>query len=520
MKWSNYQKAIFEDVANGQGSTIVEALAGSSKTTSLVQSLNYLPKDASWLLVAFNKRIAEELKTRAPAGGEIQTLHALGLKAVSRTFPGITVEPDKVNILLSKVLSKADQELDNRTLPYKIAKGVSLAKAFLATTVEEIDDVLDEFGDILPVEMEREPFINHILFTLDLCKRKNLVLDFDDMIWFPNVLKINIPKYDNIFVDEGQDLNKAQIEFVLKMSGQKSRTFVFMDKHQAIYLWRGADANSMARFQEALKAKTLPLSITYRCPKAVVTEAQVYVPALEAAPNAMDGKVERINYAQMYKMAKPGCFIISRKNAPLMKAALNFLKNKIPCNIQGRDIGDNLSSLIKKSRAKTLDKLIAYIERWKEKEIARLIKKGKDENSLAIDKADCLISLAGGCASISELKSTINTLFSDTDDRNRIILSSTHKAKGLERDVVFLLWGTYSEHTQEEINLKYVAITRAKKELYFVEYGKDKESKSADKIIKPKKSKKEEYPTFDMGSLDDISHIEQDLGIYDEQLYY
>jgi superfamily I DNA/RNA helicase len=81
---------------------------------------------------------------------------------------------------------------------------------------------------------------------------------------------------------------------------------------------------------------------------------------------------------------------------------------------------------------------------------------------------------------VAEVLSAIERLFSDQKPENAVILSSTHKAKGLERDRVWLLQDTYLRSrrnrlgvwegpSQEEKNLFYVAVTRAKSELVLVE---------------------------------------------------
>lgn len=70
---------------------------------------------------------------------------------------------------------------------------------------------------------------------------------------------------------------------------------------------------------------------------------------------------------------------------------------------------------------------------------------------------------------MQEIKDKIDGLFSDTDAANRIMLSTTHKAKGLERDRVWILMDTYRpKKSTEEANLYYVAVTRARKSLFKV----------------------------------------------------
>lgn len=473
--WNKYQLDIFKNTQDGKNNLLVEALAGSGKTSTLLESLKYLPEDKTWLLVAFNKSIAKELKDRAPDSdnGEVSTLHSLGLKSLGKTFKQITVDFDKADKIVNKLLG--DKE-DTKELRYSVIKGMSLAKGYLAETKEEIDDVLDEHDLDPPPDVERDTFIYHIIDAMEASKRNVKQIDFDDMIWLPNVLKVEISKYDMVFIDESQDLNKAQIHLALKTVQPKPKTkkskpegriIAYGDSAQAIYKFRGADSNAMNYLKQTLQAKSLPLSITYRCPLSVVKEAQKFVPALEAAPNAIEGKVAYISLEEMKKIAKPGCFILSRVNAPLIGLALGFLKQGIPVNIQGRDLGNNLQSLIKRSRCKQLDKFLEWLDRWSKKECKRLSDRGKD-TLLITDKVDCLVALASSVDNLSDLKSYLDRLFTDVDDKNKIILSSVHRVKGMERENVFLLWDTFKSFNQEEKNIKYVGITRSLQNLYFV----------------------------------------------------
>jgi len=70
-------------------------------------------------------------------------------------------------------------------------------------------------------------------------------------------------------------------------------------------------------------------------------------------------------------------FILSRINAPLIGLALYFIKEKIPANIQGKDIGNNLLSLIRRSKCKKLPSFLSWLDKWSEKQIKRLNQKKK-----------------------------------------------------------------------------------------------------------------------------------------------
>ena len=94
------------------------------------------------------------------------------------------------------------------------------------------------------------------------------------------------------------------------------------------------------------------------------------------------------------------------------------------------------------------------------------------------DRHDCLLAFAEGAATVDDVTRRIEAVF--TDDRNGkgIKLSSIHKAKGLEAKRVFLLephgatvphpMAKTSWQREQEMNLRYVAITRAIEELVYV----------------------------------------------------
>ena len=462
MKWSKYQKDIFNNISEGEGHSIIEACAGSGKTTVLVEGLNHIPPAKSWLMVAFNKKIADEMKKRAPAfGGECKTFHSLGLRSLYSRFPKLRVDQDKTKKILNRLLDKKlwDEKV-------QLSKTISLCKGYLVEGDEFIDYIMDNH-DIDTLSLERDVFIDLVKKAIELCKKDTRSVDFDDMIFLPHVYQTQLQKYNYVFIDECQDLNNAQVKLALRSCKRNGRIFAVGDTNQAIYSWRGASSNAMNKLKDKLNAKSLPLSITYRCPLLIVKEAQKLVSTIKARPGAPNGIVDTITNAQLMKQAKPGCFILSRTNAPMIGIALSFIKKGIPASIQGRDIGVNLLNLIKKSRRKTLDGFLKWLDTWEKKEVDRLQKKRRKTDSVR-DKAGCIRAISDSSTDLNMVKQTIKNLFEDTDDKDRIILSSCHKSKGLERDTVFMLMSTFKGANQEELNIRYVAITRAKTALYYV----------------------------------------------------
>ncbi len=464
-EWSAFQQAIFQDIASGVGHTQVIARAGSGKTSTIIESFYHLPKGKTALMVAFNKSIQTELASRAPEGVDVLTLHSLGFRACRRAYPMLkNPDSDKLQGHIRAVIG----DENNYDLRSSIAKAVALSKSYLIDSYVDIDQLIDSHGIDL-IDENRRDFIAIVQKVMNGCKNDTARIDFDDMIWFPLVHNLRVPQYDFVFVDEAQDLSVSQIQLALKSCKSGGRIISVGDDRQAIYSFRGADSQAIPNIIKQLSAKTLPLSVTYRCAKSIADLAKNIVPDLEPAPNAEIGLVQTISENQIEQMVKPGDFILSRINAPLISWCLTLLRNNIPANIQGRDLGKSLLSLVKSSKAKTIDGLLKWLDNYREKEIERLVALKRDTNAIE-DKVECLIALCNGASSVNDVKSNIERLFHDGDDTNRVILSSTHKAKGMERDRVFMLSKTYRPGKGlEEDNLVYVAQTRAKKELYLVQ---------------------------------------------------
>lgn len=466
--WSNYQQDIFADIAKGEGNTQVDALAGTGKTSTICEGFYYVPGGKTSLMCAFNKSIQTELETRAPDGVTVLTLHSLGYRACRKAFPRIG-QPDKYK-LDGYIEAEKGKDPETFDLRNNLAKAVSLCKGYLAERPEDIDPILDRH-DVDTCGESREGFITSVLKVMNATKKDTNRVDFDDMIWFPNVHSLPLDKHGMVFIDEAQDLNLAQINLALNSVRADGRIISVGDEHQAIYGFRGADSNAIQNIVDRMQSKRMPLSVTYRCAKSIVELARTLVPALEAAPNAEEGTVSHIGEHKLEELVRPGDFILSRVNAPLIKWCLTLLKAHIPANIQGRDLGKGFVALIKKSKAKDVDGFLDWLRDYREMEVDRMVK-AKRDSSVVEDKVECLMTLCEGTKCLADVKDNIDKLFHDGDEKDRVILSSTHKAKGLERDRVFMLRDTYRPHKgTEEANLTYVAYTRAKKELYLVGKG-------------------------------------------------
>jgi DNA helicase II / ATP-dependent DNA helicase PcrA len=472
--WSDYQNAIFEDIKNGKDgeNTVVIARAGSSKTTSLVEGVKYIPKKKKTLFLAFNKSIQLELDDRINKSYiDIKTLHSCGLATIRAAFGKVAIDPDKtLNIIQAILQEKGFKKFEKQKfdLAFSLCRAVNLCKGTLIDIPSKIDVLLDKF-DIDILDMEREEFIKTICQTLRKCKETREVIDYGEMVWFPYIYGMQIKKYDRVFIDEAHDLNAAQLHIALSSCKKNGRILAVCDNFQVIYSWNGVEIESVDLLVKRLNAKVLSLPVSYRCAKNIVKLAQEIVPDIQAAPNAIDGEIKHISEDNFLLQVKPGDFVLSRINAPLIYHCLALLRMGVPANIQGKDVGNNLAYMIKKSEKTTVPEFMKWLDNWKATEIARLRAKNRDP-ILIIDKAACLETLCEGTHSLDNVLDNIKVLFNDGDSSTRAIFSTIHRSKGLQRERVFILWNTLKRNmTQEELNVEYVAITRTQKNLFIVE---------------------------------------------------
>lgn len=456
MKYSEYQKEIFREVLLGKSNVAVISRAGVGKTATILESFKYTPKNSTTIAIAFNRHIAKELKEKNKTKADVYTFHSLGLKAIGQKFGDIKVDAEKVTNILFKIL-----ERKNYSMIGDFKKAVSIAKVSLQDSPEKIYDFLDYYNiDCLP--FTKEEFAKIVIQVLRECKNLKNVVDFDDMIWFPFVYDLPLQKYDNIFIDECQDLNASQLNMSLKLKKENSRIFMFLDDKQAIYSFRCANIKYIMSFIDRIDSKRMSLPMTYRCPKKVVEFVKKYVDDYIAFEENPEGNIIEIDESDLFDNIKDDAVILSRFNAPLMELYFKLIKNKMPANIKGKDIGENLLSFIYKYKSKTIKTTINKIEKQK----VSLI---NSNNLDQLDKIDLALLVLKEVNNFSELRDLIKKVFTEVEDKNKILLSTVHSFKGGERNNVYVLERTliHSEN-QEEKNINYVAYTRTKSNLYLV----------------------------------------------------
>lgn len=486
---STFQAAIFDFITHGSGSAIVEAVAGSGKTTTITHAVKLIPRNQTVLMLAFNKVIAEELFSRINLPNvEVKTFHSLGFSAYKDTHgTRVKMDNNKLFRLINDLVDNSDLTpgekigLGSVSKIVKLGKSAGIGTKILENTEESWMSVMEhhdvafteEGEDLSPII----PICQEILF-----RSNNLtgVIDFDDMIYMPVQQGLKFRKFDWVFVDESQDVSHTQRLMLRALMKPTSRMIAVGDPCQAIYGFRGADSTAMAGIAEEFSAVTLPLSISYRCPQTVVAEAQKWVSHIQASPTADEGTVARMGKYSGEDFSRQDA-VICRNVAPLIKTAYSLISRNVPVNMLGRDIGKGLISLIKNLKAKDVSDLDEKLSDWADKELNRLSGKGENESKMdsVNDKVDCIkifISQAGKTTTVQDLIQKIESFFSDEANGN-LTLCTIHKAKGKEYDRVFILdenrffpkWAKKEWMKEQERNIVYVAVTRSKKDLFFIQ---------------------------------------------------
>lgn len=485
MNLSEWQQNIIDFVQDDDaGHGIVSAYAGSGKTFLLERVAEAIDDEESMYFGAFNTPIAAELNKRIRrANTEIRTLHSLGFMTLKRHW-GKDVNLDKegadyLGNLIEQVLPRKidpDVASDIRKLVEKCMAFVADDNA--AAADERITELMYRF-QCAPADertMEPEQYVEWARKVLVRLREPSNTICFGQMIYVPAFNRWSTGHYRRVAIDETQDMNRAQLIVAKNALHQCGRFLAVGDRWQAIYAWNGADSGSMDKIKKTFRAKEMKLPISYRAPEAVAARVRNFIPDFKARDGAPQGLVKMVDSAYMLDHWQPGDFYLSRKNAPLPKACLAALKSGVPAYIRGgKDMTKGFYELIRKSRKTDIAEFVRWIKDHAEKRIAVLMlaKQDRAAEELA-DTVAALVELSEGCDTTSELRARLDSLFADTDATGKLMVSSVHKAKGLETPEGAAVWLDEASFRSgdEEDRIRYVAETRTRDKLYLVKDNK------------------------------------------------
>ncbi len=508
---SEYQKKIFEFIEHGVGNLVIDASAGSAKTTTLIKSLELIPNDKKILFCAFNKDIVNELKKKISKKDnigniDIRTLHSLGYLMIQKNFNNYNIEINE-NKYRQFIYNNINELTSSN--PFKISKKIGLK------WVENVCSLInymrynlsESFDEIMSLVNKHEiDLVSDEIYAakdvLEWGKTFTDEVDYTDMVWLPYVLNMKPLglQYDFIFVDESQDVSVVQRELVLRCRKINTRYIFAGDQNQAIYAFSSASPESFNYLKTLPNTISLPLPISYRCAKNIVNFAKQYSPSIEYND---DGREGDIIFNESINNVNDGDMILCRNNAPLMKIYNDLIRLGKKCYIRGKDIGLNLKKIVQSTNQEKLNTdlsndgvFIRLYESLFETRDKIINQSGLDEKTVMnssimsnkLDMIKALEVLSEGLKTSSELIDKINEIFSDKK-KNGISLSTVHKAKGLEANNVFIACNslmpsksaTQKWEIEQEKNLMYVAYTRAKDKLCFLDENEFKQFTSEGK---------------------------------------
>lgn len=477
---SLYQKKVFEAVKNTNQSLLIDATAGSGKTTTIVQASYYLPKFKSKLFVAFNKSVVEELKDKFENSVECSTLHSVGWGSVLKNF-----KQKKYSLTQYKVLKVCqelfrDLKMDFKELQkfqFQISDLINMARLNLAEpNIDSLKEIIDEYDFLFSKEeIDFAVRCYQALIEYDQKRLPFRYFDFNDMIYLPVKYDLPVPQYDVVFIDECQDLNVAQQKLVDKLTKRGGRQIFVGDPNQAIYGFAGADFNSFQAIKEREDVLSLPLSISYRCPVSVVNEAKKFVPRIEAYEKALPGFVGNKNWTEI----EEGDMVVCRNNAPIFSLCIDLIEQGKKAFVRGRELEAKIAKYLNKYQYLETEKFFEKMHDELDKLEQEILKFGstnprKNKSYIAFEE---MIEIMRIVAKDSQYVIQIMEKFEEVfaEEKGAVELMSIHKAKGLERENVWFLnpelipskWAESEKDLLQESNLRFVAITRAKKNLYY-----------------------------------------------------
>lgn len=493
---SEMQTSFFSWVSGGRGCAILEAVAGSGKSTTIVRALTFIPEWVPVLILAFNAAIVTEMKEKVAALGKelgrdfrnvrVSTFHSLGFGALKKLFNcdhrAIKTDPNKLLTLAEQLWSAETVELYGSFVCdlVSLAKGEGIGTGLCHDETREWTRLIEhhdlthssyDADDETAIRLARE-LLSH---STTVAKDKRWI-DYDDMLYLP--LKWRLKHFGQgwVFIDEAQDTNparRAMARGALKVGG---RLCAVGDRRQAIYGFTGASHDALDLIAQDFNATRMPLTVSYRCPQAALEAVGHLAPEFSVHASAPRGSYRRyVTLDDALKVLKPTDAVVCRNVAPLVTLAYGLMRRRVACRILGREIGAGLVKLVKSMRAKTLDAMLEKLEAWRERETAKFLAQKKEQKADAVDdRVNCVLEFVSqldeNSRTVPKLIAAIEATFSNEDGSPRLTLMSCHKAKGLEFESVALLrsdlmpspWARQEWQQEQERNLEYVAGTRFK----------------------------------------------------------
>jgi superfamily I DNA/RNA helicase len=458
------------------------------------------------MMLAFNASAVKDLKDKVEKLGKrtgrdlrhvwVRTFHSLGLYVVKRRLGREPTIDDKKSHVLARELWGDDtlamyEDFVCDLVAFAKGQGVGVLCPDEAHTWRGIVDHHDLYLDSEEASVDTAIALARGLYKRsEVVARERALIDYDDMLLLPLVWNLRFYAQARVYTDESQDTNPTRRALAKKLLMPGGRLFAVGDRHQSIYGFTGASHDAMDLIRAEFNCAELPLTVSYRCPKASEAEVAHLVPGFRVHESAQAGRVIRSSVEDALPLFDDRAAILCRNTAPLISLAYGLMSRRIACQVAGREMGKGLIGLIKKMRAKTIDALREKLAAYRDREVDALMAKGKEQKAAGIaDRVECvetfIEALAENERTVPKLIAAVEALFARGDG---VTLSTIHKAKGREWRTVCLYrtdlmpspFARQAHQHQQELNLEYVAKTRFQETMVYL----DGELGAKKKIVK------------------------------------
>lgn len=457
------QVAILDKVRTTSSNLMINALAGTGKTATL-EMIEAIAPTKPCLYLVFNKKNATDAEKRMASTTTVRTFNSLGHRIWAKATKQFKPDGKKIPDLLRSIIDETKSRDTQRKLWdsfWQIVEGVNKARAIgyipyhhafaskrLANEID-LEASLDEIPDAF-TRLQIDVLLNRsIALAYDgLC-------DFNDQIYMPTLFGGTFPDFPLVMVDEYQDLNPINHAMVAKLA--RRRLIGVGDPFQSVYAFRGANSAGMAEATIRFAMTPCDLSISFRCPKAIVRSVHWRVPKFRwAKPGGSVRYLDRLHISAIPEEAT----FICRNNAPLFKLAMKVLSSGRSVSVAGSDIGPRLIGQMKKLGGTEMDQasLLSSIDSWLEAKLAK-------GSKTATDTAECMRVFAEHGETLGQAIAYASHLFSQSGN---LVFTTGHKAKGLEWNCVYVLDSWLLGDTEQDRNLAYVMATRSADRLYYI----------------------------------------------------
>lgn len=241
---------------SNEAQNFILAGAGCGKTTLLAEVVRRHVNDKT-VAFTFTRKAATEMTSKLTEDGQsipsnviISTFHAFAFANVKKSNPSVVLSDDDNGLdIVKSIVKRLSLDVKPKAVFEEIKWSKNKNVDYLChddvMSKDDFKTVFDEYNKIL---------------------KESNYMDFEDIIIEASKLDYD---FDVVLVDEFQDINQIEIDYIKALTKKASKTYIFGDDSQSIYGWRGADNN----FELVKDYKVFRLTKNYRSPQNIIDEA-------------------------------------------------------------------------------------------------------------------------------------------------------------------------------------------------------------------------------------------------------